>query len=297
MKNLNNIISAIQSSLKNHPSNLTISDIFMVAGDFTGLSRQSGDSTRQVIATNENNNTSTEMTSTKSTSLNTNLESLGFYSSFEPNTTSFSRDQIYKTSSDASSSCNILCSERMPSTKSAFREALYRTKSPLSIYNHEVPFDGEKLCGYYGVIREGMCHMAIPRGWVWGGPASEHFPIWVEVYKMINRTETMNASAKQTPISPPNNIRSTDGMRRKTVRRNSLTSCRSLKMTPLPSNRNKLEMGTTVNAIAPTNLANGDGNSVFYDADDGTIDMNRSNSSTSKTVLHSTNLSNGKCRK
>ncbi|CAH2234697.1 endonuclease/exonuclease/phosphatase family domain-containing protein 1-like isoform X2 [Pararge aegeria] len=31
-----------------------------------------------------------------------------------------------------------------------------------------------------GVIKSGLCHLAIPRGWSWGGPASPFCPIWVE---------------------------------------------------------------------------------------------------------------------
>ncbi|XP_047544957.1 endonuclease/exonuclease/phosphatase family domain-containing protein 1-like [Vanessa atalanta] len=41
----------------------------------------------------------------------------------------------------------------------------------------------EKSCfnGHSGVIRCGLCHLAIPRGWSWGGPASPFCPIWVEL--------------------------------------------------------------------------------------------------------------------
>ncbi|PSN31026.1 Endonuclease/exonuclease/phosphatase family domain-containing protein 1 [Blattella germanica] len=33
-----------------------------------------------------------------------------------------------------------------------------------------------------GVVRQGLNHLAIPRGWMWGGAASEHCPVWCEVY-------------------------------------------------------------------------------------------------------------------
>lgn len=36
--------------------------------------------------------------------------------------------------------------------------------------------------GVSGVVRQGLTHMAIPRGWSWGGPASEHCPVWCEIY-------------------------------------------------------------------------------------------------------------------
>lgn len=43
---------------------------------------------------------------------------------------------------------------------------------------------GAKLqyTGVGGVVRQGLTHMAIPRGWSWGGPASEHCPVWCEIY-------------------------------------------------------------------------------------------------------------------
>ena len=32
------------------------------------------------------------------------------------------------------------------------------------------------------MVVKGLSHLAIPRGWKWGGPASEHCPVWCEVY-------------------------------------------------------------------------------------------------------------------
>lgn len=32
-----------------------------------------------------------------------------------------------------------------------------------------------------GAIRSGLSHLAIPRGWSWGGPASPYCPIWAEI--------------------------------------------------------------------------------------------------------------------
>lgn len=32
------------------------------------------------------------------------------------------------------------------------------------------------------MVVKGLNHLAIPRGWMWGGPASEHCPVWCEVY-------------------------------------------------------------------------------------------------------------------
>ncbi|XP_034235594.1 endonuclease/exonuclease/phosphatase family domain-containing protein 1-like isoform X2 [Thrips palmi] len=33
-----------------------------------------------------------------------------------------------------------------------------------------------------GVVRQGLTHLAIPYSWSWGGPASEHCPVWCELY-------------------------------------------------------------------------------------------------------------------
>lgn len=94
------------------------------------------------------------------------------------------------------SSCNILCRDKLPPVRDAFREAIYRTKSPLDL--RKVPsvrdseekqkmWRTEKLTGHSNVIREGLCHMAIPRDWTWGGPASDHCPVWIECYKKVEK--------------------------------------------------------------------------------------------------------------
>ncbi|XP_014360901.2 endonuclease/exonuclease/phosphatase family domain-containing protein 1 [Papilio machaon] len=35
--------------------------------------------------------------------------------------------------------------------------------------------------GHAAAIRSGLSHLAIPRGWSWGGPASPHCPVWAEI--------------------------------------------------------------------------------------------------------------------
>lgn len=35
--------------------------------------------------------------------------------------------------------------------------------------------------GRVGLVRAGLSHLAIPRGWSWGGPASPHCPVWAEL--------------------------------------------------------------------------------------------------------------------
>lgn len=39
-----------------------------------------------------------------------------------------------------------------------------------------------QLTGVWGVVRQGLTHLAIPCGWDWGGPASPHCPVWAEIY-------------------------------------------------------------------------------------------------------------------
>ncbi|CAH2105022.1 unnamed protein product [Euphydryas editha] len=41
--------------------------------------------------------------------------------------------------------------------------------------------DKSHFNGHSGAIKSGLCHLAIPRGWSWGGPASPFCPIWVEL--------------------------------------------------------------------------------------------------------------------
>lgn len=36
--------------------------------------------------------------------------------------------------------------------------------------------------GIAGLVRSGLCHLAIPCGWTWGGPASPFCPVWSEFY-------------------------------------------------------------------------------------------------------------------
>ncbi|XP_013200561.1 endonuclease/exonuclease/phosphatase family domain-containing protein 1 [Amyelois transitella] len=41
--------------------------------------------------------------------------------------------------------------------------------------------DKSNFNGHSGAIRSGLCHLAIPRDWSWGGPASPFCPIWAEL--------------------------------------------------------------------------------------------------------------------
>lgn len=48
--------------------------------------------------------------------------------------------------------------------------------------------------GFYGIVKRGLTHLAIPNGWTWGGVASEHCPVWSEFYttNQIESTNTLN---------------------------------------------------------------------------------------------------------
>ncbi|KAF7991882.1 hypothetical protein HCN44_010683 [Aphidius gifuensis] len=36
--------------------------------------------------------------------------------------------------------------------------------------------------GNFKIVRKGLNHLGIPQGWKWGGPASNHCPVWCEIY-------------------------------------------------------------------------------------------------------------------
>uniref|UniRef100_T1ISV2 Endonuclease/exonuclease/phosphatase family domain-containing protein 1 n=1 Tax=Strigamia maritima TaxID=126957 RepID=T1ISV2_STRMM len=39
---------------------------------------------------------------------------------------------------------------------------------------------------HWGIVRQGLSHLAIPNGWTWGGSASDHCPIWAEFYVQLD---------------------------------------------------------------------------------------------------------------
>lgn len=53
------------------------------------------------------------------------------------------------------------------------------------------------------VVRQGLTHMAIPRGWSWGGPASEHCPVWCEIYTDDSVTQEVTNDV-QKPLTNGN---------------------------------------------------------------------------------------------
>lgn len=215
LRKIDTIIKSVETSLQDRKG-VSISDIYFVAGDFSSTTYEPVNYFKPTIDK-----------TISSEPVNIDLDDIGFYRVIDSYSTSFSRD-LPLNKLDVISSCNILCRDQMPVTRNAFREALYKTKSPLSIHNklNQVPSGkSDKLCGYYGVVRQGMCHMAIPKGWTWGGPVSPHCPIWVEVYKRKNRLiSTIHQSLDNDTEDEPSSVGN-----HQIIRRNSFNSNMSYK--------------------------------------------------------------------
>ncbi|XP_069971070.1 endonuclease/exonuclease/phosphatase family domain-containing protein 1 [Penaeus vannamei] len=48
--------------------------------------------------------------------------------------------------------------------------------------------------GNWGVVREGMSHLAIPRGWLWGGMVSNHCPVYCDLYSNVSPNSSQQGS-------------------------------------------------------------------------------------------------------
>lgn len=219
--NTNTILKSIERQLENRaqsnqtqPSAVvpTINDVFIVAGDFSGVKYQVGEFYKRVThrptVRNGNGLGNSSPVSTRrrdsikvvdscsieETTVDIDLKNLGFCNIIDPGTTNLAPD------SQVASSCNILCREKLTHDKVILNKTL---KVPLVRRNLN-----EKLTGHAGTINKGLHHMAIPKGWSWGGPASDHCPIWLEIYRRANRDEMHVIS---TPLrTPTNNLVVTD---------------------------------------------------------------------------------------
>jgi len=49
-----------------------------------------------------------------------------------------------------------------------------------------------KIPGQWGVVRQGLSHLAIPNGWTWGGMVSGHCPVWAEFYVQLNNNDELS---------------------------------------------------------------------------------------------------------
>ncbi|XP_042882252.1 endonuclease/exonuclease/phosphatase family domain-containing protein 1-like isoform X3 [Penaeus japonicus] len=52
--------------------------------------------------------------------------------------------------------------------------------------------------GNWGVVREGMSHLAIPRGWLWGGVVSNHCPVYCDLYSNVSPNMSQQSSLQLT---------------------------------------------------------------------------------------------------
>ncbi|XP_055691974.1 endonuclease/exonuclease/phosphatase family domain-containing protein 1-like [Lutzomyia longipalpis] len=150
-------------------------EIFLVAGDFSGVRPRAKEGYKGWEAVGKVSDTRLGMT--------VDVDEVKFYKMLDVKTTAFYSEDALDVSQ-----CNILCRESLPIHRNAFREAIYKSKS---LFDKELlakvpPVRGsasDRLTGHAAIIRQGLCHMAIPRGWTWGGPASEYCPVYVEVYQ------------------------------------------------------------------------------------------------------------------
>ncbi|BES97918.1 endonuclease exonuclease phosphatase family domain containing 1 [Nesidiocoris tenuis] len=49
-----------------------------------------------------------------------------------------------------------------------------------------------KYSGISGIVRKGLTHLAIPDGWNWGGPVSQHCPVWAQVNPLPTSASSIN---------------------------------------------------------------------------------------------------------
>ncbi|XP_046426088.1 endonuclease/exonuclease/phosphatase family domain-containing protein 1-like isoform X2 [Neodiprion fabricii] len=40
--------------------------------------------------------------------------------------------------------------------------------------------------GHSGIVKQGLTHLGIPRGWKWGGAVSTHCPVWCQIYSQLD---------------------------------------------------------------------------------------------------------------
>lgn len=194
--NTNCVLKCVETQLESRIRNSqlkfpTINDVFLVAGDFSGAKYQYGEYYKRIVKPQKCENIISSSSSSNNKNLNDDddnndgtycqttvdidLKNLGFYNTIEHGITKVTNDDdITKISS-----CNILCREKLQN------ETIY-----LNNKNLKVPLRknfNDKLTGHSGIIRKGLHHMAIPKGWNWGGPASMHCPLWIEIYRRSNR--------------------------------------------------------------------------------------------------------------
>lgn len=147
--------------------NLQINDIFAVIGDFSSIS-YAEEKLKELTKFNIFEEDDCEIVD--GNWYEQALKDYGFYNMISPQ----SSNAHPIANSKRTSSCNILCREPLPILNG----------SGYFSQGGQLPMNNDKrLTGRCGVIRDGITHMAIPNKWTWGGYASQHCPVWVEVRK------------------------------------------------------------------------------------------------------------------
>lgn len=265
--NLNDIDQLV-SKLK---KSVNLNDIYLVVGDFSGLTT----------------NISEYLNSSNINLLN----NIGYYNLFPINSTLLSHDDGDESRNDIDndkniilnelnnnnilSSCNIMCRENW----NKFNTNKNNNDNNISNELHYVPNNSNNSCNITnisdkrltnmnGIIKNGLHHMAIPRNWNWGGPISDYLPIWIEIYRdipSVSRTvPTSKSTVTSSATTPTLNSKrlsifnkKNDNLGDDKVTRNKLThSSQSLSSIPLTNNtgnNNNISNISKLNAILMDN--------------------------------------------
>jgi hypothetical protein len=207
LDNIQNIVKELTQQLENDervtgPGDILpkIDNIYLVCGDFTGLENGNNIMNTYFYGNNSSIQQQQQQQHSKANQLNFNLENIGFYNLVDTNyvhtTQATPATVLPPPTSLPASFCNILCRDNLPLNKLEFRKKLYEVQSHTDILNSNnicVPSMETKLTGSTGVIRTGLSHMAIPKFWGWGGPVSDSYPVWCELYSEIDRMVSYKA--------------------------------------------------------------------------------------------------------
>jgi hypothetical protein len=192
LEHIDSIVQTLTGQLEGRDGGPKIDDIYLVCGDFTGLKNGNN-----IVNSYFYGNNNGGQRSDSATRLNFNLENVGFYNLVDTNCEPQPpTPAVYPSINLPASSCHILCRDNLPLTKLEFRKKLYEVQPDTDLLNSNdisVPSAEMKLTGATGVIRTGLSHMAIPRFWGWGGPASDNHPLWCELYSEVNRSVNYKA--------------------------------------------------------------------------------------------------------
>ncbi|CAG0918500.1 unnamed protein product [Notodromas monacha] len=60
--------------------------------------------------------------------------------------------------------------------------------------------------GHWSIVRQGLDHLAIPRGWGWGGIVSSHCPVWAELYTSVTSDICSAGDSSALPYELASNL-------------------------------------------------------------------------------------------